>query len=219
MVSWTDFKFRLQVLSFYEGSSASYTLYRKLNISIIENESLKELSLIVNGVVMSYITTQAAAETWILSTEVAMTKPCDLQININAEFLWFHGVISNSAFWHFWFKYKSQERWRLYFITKTTLHPLNLPKQHSISLLFQQNFFSKDLVEKNLSGRARLQLTTSELRLSVIVPSVSSNALGYGAFLGIYANLRYQLLCGFDRGMVRHFDVIGVPLFFSTAFR
>ncbi|WJX95527.1 CTP synthase (glutamine hydrolyzing) [Trifolium repens] len=45
---------------------------------------------------------------------------------------------------------------RLYFITKTTLHPLNLPKQHSISLLFQQNFFSKDLVEKNLSGRARV---------------------------------------------------------------
>ncbi|KAK2455802.1 hypothetical protein QL285_003223 [Trifolium repens] len=115
MVSWTDFKFRLQVLSFYEGSSASYALYRKLNISIIENgvihkvswvkyrqhvlnstaaiadvilireESLKELSLIVNGVVMSYITTQAAAETWILSTEVAMTKPCDLQININGQ--------------------------------------------------------------------------------------------------------------------------------------
>ncbi|KAK2423468.1 DUF399 family protein, putative (DUF399 and DUF3411) [Trifolium repens] len=58
-----------------------------------------------------------------------------------------------------------------------------------------------------------------EGRLSVTVPSVSSNALGYGAFLGIYANLRYQLLCGFDRGMVRHFDVIGVALFFSTAFR
>lgn len=51
------------------------------------------------------------------------------------------------------------------------------------------------------------------------VPSVSSNALGYGAFLGIYANLRYQLLCGFDRAMVSHFDVIGVALFFSTAFR
>jgi hypothetical protein len=59
----------------------------------------------------------------------------------------------------------------------------------------------------------------SYCRLSVTVPSVSSNALGYGAFLGIYANLRYQLLCGFDRGMVRHFDVIGVALFFSTAFR
>lgn len=56
-------------------------------------------------------------------------------------------------------------------------------------------------------------------RLSVTVPTVSSNALGYGAFLGIYANLRYQLLCGFDRGMVRQFDVIGVALFFSTAFR
>ncbi|XP_015943655.1 protein RETICULATA-RELATED 1, chloroplastic [Arachis duranensis] len=58
-----------------------------------------------------------------------------------------------------------------------------------------------------------------EGRLSVTVPSVSSNALGYGAFLGIYANLRYQLLCGFDRAMVSHFDVIGVALFFSTALR
>ncbi|KAK7246845.1 hypothetical protein RIF29_41715 [Crotalaria pallida] len=58
-----------------------------------------------------------------------------------------------------------------------------------------------------------------EGRLSVTVPSVSSNALGYGAFLGIYANLRYQLLCGFDRTMISHFDVIGVALFFSTAFR
>ncbi|XP_028775477.1 protein RETICULATA-RELATED 1, chloroplastic [Neltuma alba] len=58
-----------------------------------------------------------------------------------------------------------------------------------------------------------------EGRLSVTVPSVSSNALGYGAFLGIYANLRYQLLCGFDRAMISHFDVIGVALFFSTALR
>ncbi|XP_027343398.1 protein RETICULATA-RELATED 1, chloroplastic-like isoform X2 [Abrus precatorius] len=58
-----------------------------------------------------------------------------------------------------------------------------------------------------------------EGRLSVTVPSVSSNALGYGAFLGIYANLRYQLLCGFDSAMMSHFDVIGVALFFSTAFR
>lgn len=51
------------------------------------------------------------------------------------------------------------------------------------------------------------------------VPSVSSNAFGYGAFLGIYANLRYQLLCGFDRATISHFDVIGVALFFSTTFR
>ncbi|KAG6588816.1 Protein RETICULATA-RELATED 6, chloroplastic, partial [Cucurbita argyrosperma subsp. sororia] len=56
-------------------------------------------------------------------------------------------------------------------------------------------------------------------RLSVSVPTVSTNALGYGAFLGLYANLRYQLLCGFDRAMINHFDVIGVALFFSSALR
>ncbi len=51
------------------------------------------------------------------------------------------------------------------------------------------------------------------------IPTVSTNALGYGAFLGLYANLRYQLLSGFDRAMINHFDVIGVALFFSTALR
>lgn len=51
------------------------------------------------------------------------------------------------------------------------------------------------------------------------MPSVRTNALGYGAFLGLYANLRYQLLCGFDKTMVNYFDVIGVGLFFSTALR
>lgn len=56
-------------------------------------------------------------------------------------------------------------------------------------------------------------------RLSVTIPSVSTNALGYGAFLGLYANLRYQLLCGFDKAVVHHFDVIGVALVFSTALR
>uniref|UniRef100_A0A1J3IA14 Protein RETICULATA-RELATED 1, chloroplastic n=1 Tax=Noccaea caerulescens TaxID=107243 RepID=A0A1J3IA14_NOCCA len=56
-------------------------------------------------------------------------------------------------------------------------------------------------------------------RVSVTVPSISTNALGYGAFLGIYANLRYQLLCGFERTMSSHFDVIGVALFFGTAMR
>ncbi|KAJ9687378.1 hypothetical protein PVL29_016030 [Vitis rotundifolia] len=56
-------------------------------------------------------------------------------------------------------------------------------------------------------------------RLSVTIPTVSTNALGYGAFLGLYANLRYQLLCGVDRAMINHFDVIGVALFFSTALR
>ncbi|PKI74832.1 hypothetical protein CRG98_004604 [Punica granatum] len=56
-------------------------------------------------------------------------------------------------------------------------------------------------------------------RLSVTVPSMSSNALGYGAFLGIHANVSYQLLCGADRLMTNHFDVIGVALFFGTALR
>ncbi|KAF6159499.1 hypothetical protein GIB67_032270 [Kingdonia uniflora] len=56
-------------------------------------------------------------------------------------------------------------------------------------------------------------------RLSVTIPSVSSNALGYGAFLGLYANLRYQVLCGVDRAMMNHFDVIKVALFFSAALR
>lgn len=51
------------------------------------------------------------------------------------------------------------------------------------------------------------------------IPSVRTNALGYGAFLGLYANLRYQLLCGFDKAVVHHFDVIGVALVFSTALR
>lgn len=51
------------------------------------------------------------------------------------------------------------------------------------------------------------------------IPTVNNNALGYGAFLGIYANLRYQLLCGIDKAMINCFDVIGVPLFFSTALR
>ncbi|XP_004299952.1 PREDICTED: uncharacterized protein LOC101315147 [Fragaria vesca subsp. vesca] len=58
-----------------------------------------------------------------------------------------------------------------------------------------------------------------ENRLSVTIPSVRANALGYGAFLGLYANLRYQLLCGFDRAVMNHFDVIGVALVLSTTFR
>ncbi|KAK3225937.1 hypothetical protein Dsin_005799 [Dipteronia sinensis] len=56
-------------------------------------------------------------------------------------------------------------------------------------------------------------------RLSVTVLITSTNALGYGAFLGLYANLRYQLLCGFDRAVTNHFDVIGVALFLSTSLR
>ncbi|KAL5995255.1 hypothetical protein ACLOJK_025313 [Asimina triloba] len=56
-------------------------------------------------------------------------------------------------------------------------------------------------------------------RLSVTIPTVRTNALGYGAFLALYANTRYQLLCGIDRAIFYHFDVLGVVLFFSTALR
>ncbi|KAL4592421.1 hypothetical protein LXL04_005415 [Taraxacum kok-saghyz] len=51
-------------------------------------------------------------------------------------------------------------------------------------------------------GLSNLVASKKEGRLSVTIPSVSTNALGYGVFLGIYANLRYQLLSGFDTGMV-----------------
>lgn len=58
-----------------------------------------------------------------------------------------------------------------------------------------------------------------EERVSVTIPTVTTTALGYGAFLGLYANLRYQLLCGIDRTLINHFDVIGVALVLSTALR
>ncbi|MQM17375.1 hypothetical protein Taro_050349 [Colocasia esculenta] len=64
-----------------------------------------------------------------------------------------------------------------------------------------------------------LPIVTMCDRLSVTIPSVSTSALGYGAFLGIYANLRYQLLCGLDQAIYNHFDVLGVAIFFSTALR
>lgn len=70
-----------------------------------------------------------------------------------------------------------------------------------------------------IQGSLTNTLARKKDRLSVTVPPVSTYALGYGAFLGLYANLRYQLLCGFDRAVVNHFDVIGVALFLSTALR
>ncbi|XP_020576157.1 protein RETICULATA-RELATED 1, chloroplastic [Phalaenopsis equestris] len=58
-----------------------------------------------------------------------------------------------------------------------------------------------------------------EGRLSVTIPSLKNYALGYGAFLGLYANLRYQLICGIDRAMFDRFDVLGVAMFFGTVLR
>ncbi|KAJ8620708.1 hypothetical protein MRB53_029237 [Persea americana] len=60
---------------------------------------------------------------------------------------------------------------------------------------------------------------TKKERPSVTIPTVSTNALGYGAFLGLFANLRYQFLCGVDRAVFNHFDVLGVVIFFSTTLR
>ena len=60
-------------------------------------------------------------------------------------------------------------------------------------------------------------------RLSVTIPYVSTNTLGYGAFIGLYANIRYQLLRGFVRAVTNHFEVIDIPsdlaLFVSPASR
>ncbi|KAH7516417.1 hypothetical protein FEM48_Zijuj10G0133100 [Ziziphus jujuba var. spinosa] len=39
------------------------------------------------------------------------------------------------------------------------------------------------------------------------------------AFLGLYANMRCQLLCGYDRAMFNHVDVIRGALFFSIALK
>nr|CAD1820039.1 unnamed protein product [Ananas comosus var. bracteatus] len=68
-------------------------------------------------------------------------------------------------------------------------------------------------------GLSKFASSRKQGRLSVTIPSVSTNALGYGAFLGLYANLRYQMLCGLDQALFNHFDVLGVALFFSTALR
>ncbi|PSS26745.1 Protein RETICULATA-RELATED 6 like [Actinidia chinensis var. chinensis] len=66
---------------------------------------------------------------------------------------------------------------------------------------------------------SNLSRSKKEGRLSVTIPTVRTHALGYGAFLALYANLRYQLLYGIDSAMNNYFDVIGLPLFFSTALR
>ncbi|GJN06680.1 hypothetical protein PR202_ga24436 [Eleusine coracana subsp. coracana] len=89
-----------------------------------------------------------------------------------------------------------------------------------------QSFFSKaaelclgGLVIGSIQGGLSKVLSDRKERLSIAVPSISTNALSYGAFYGLYANLRYQMLCGLDRFIVHHFDVLGVAMFFSTAIR
>ncbi|XP_074287564.1 protein RETICULATA-RELATED 5, chloroplastic-like [Silene latifolia] len=56
-------------------------------------------------------------------------------------------------------------------------------------------------------------------RLSVQIPPANMNALGYGAFLGLYTNWRYQMVYGMDKLFSNRFEVIRVSLFFYAAFR
>lgn len=58
-----------------------------------------------------------------------------------------------------------------------------------------------------------------EGRSSIVVPSVSTSSLSYGAFLGLSGNLRYQMLYGLERALHDHFDVLGVVIFASAALR
>jgi len=58
-----------------------------------------------------------------------------------------------------------------------------------------------------------------EGRSSVVVPSVSTSSLSYGAFLGLSGNLRYQILYGLERALHDRFDVLGVVIFTSAALR
>ncbi|KAM3273143.1 hypothetical protein ACQJBY_042873 [Aegilops geniculata] len=68
-------------------------------------------------------------------------------------------------------------------------------------------------------GMSKALSARKDGRLSVTLPNVSANALGYGAFLGLYANLRYQLLCGLDQYMIKRFDVLGMAIFIGTTLR
>ncbi|XP_021727888.1 protein RETICULATA-RELATED 1, chloroplastic-like isoform X2 [Chenopodium quinoa] len=69
------------------------------------------------------------------------------------------------------------------------------------------------------SALLHLHTQGKERRLSVPIPPANTNALGYGAFLGLYTNWRYQMICGMDKLLYNHFNVIGVSLFFTAAFR
>ncbi|TVU51703.1 hypothetical protein EJB05_03145, partial [Eragrostis curvula] len=100
------------------------------------------------------------------------------------------------------------------------LREFDLPKRISAFFYKAAELSLVGVVAGSVQGGVSKVLSSrKERRLSVSIPSVGTNALGYGAFLGLYANLRYQLLCGLDQYMVKRFDVLGVAIFFSTAAR
>jgi hypothetical protein len=69
------------------------------------------------------------------------------------------------------------------------------------------------------NGKFNVQSVFLCNRLSVPIPSVSTSASSYGAFMGLSGNLRYQLLNGAERVMQDHFQHLGVVIFFSAALR
>uniref|UniRef100_A0A0D6R078 Uncharacterized protein n=1 Tax=Araucaria cunninghamii TaxID=56994 RepID=A0A0D6R078_ARACU len=66
---------------------------------------------------------------------------------------------------------------------------------------------------------SQLLASQREGRTSLLIPPVSTSSLGYGAFLGLAGNLRYQLLYGIERVMHHHLNDIGLVIFLSTALR
>lgn len=69
------------------------------------------------------------------------------------------------------------------------------------------------------AGLSRVMPSSKKKELSVSIPSVSTSASSYGAFMGLSGNLRYQLLFGAERLMQDHFQHLGVVIFFSAALR
>ncbi|VAI76824.1 unnamed protein product [Triticum turgidum subsp. durum] len=133
-------------------------------------------------------------------------------------------------------KERFQEEWDLVFLNVVTATVCNLAVFSSLapcrSYMIQKlpnNIFEKSYPFMRQFGLLRrtqsLFSKAAELCLGgLIVGSIqggliSNNALSYGAYYGLYANLRYQILCGLDRSMANHFDVLGVTIFFGTAMR
>jgi len=69
------------------------------------------------------------------------------------------------------------------------------------------------------AGLSNLMPSARRNELSVPIPSVSTSASSYGAFMGLSGNMRYQLVNGAERVMQDHFQHLGVAIFFSAALR
>eukprot|EP00898_Chlorokybus_atmophyticus_P002733 jgi/Chlat1/3460/Chrsp23S08828 len=69
------------------------------------------------------------------------------------------------------------------------------------------------------NGLAALHSRSGKNESSAHVPGVGTSALGYGAFVGLAGNLRYQLLAGLDRVMSTQFNHMGLIVFANLAAR